>query len=400
MSPSVLLVDDDELVLKAYRRFLQPPDPSARPTGWRLFEVETSSSAAAALKLVATRRPYAVVVSDYKMPGLNGVKFLEEVKALQPTTVRMMLTGAADIDAAIDSVNRGSVFRFLTKPCLPTTLGSAVAAALRQYELVRAERDLLEQTVGGVVRVLMDTLTLINPPLSRRAHRARRCVRHMVRKLNLGNAWQLEVAAMLSQFGHVVLGADPTSATDEPDHAALAQQLLGHIPRFEDVAAIIARQASPNRDDADVPFADRDRIAFGGQVLRLALEFEAATSAGQTPAEAVEALSRRRSGLDRTLVRSLVDVDADLCALTPRTVALSVLRAGMVLDEDLVGPSGVLIMAHGQEVTETMLARMLRMSSSAWLRTTVRVLVSQAAQFDPLPRTEASAGESPAAGGS
>lgn len=387
MVERVLLVDDEESLLKAYRRFLQPAAAGEEATARRPYEVETLSSPVAALQRLADHGPYAVVVSDYKMPELNGIRFLERVKAIAPSTVRVMLTGGADIAAAIDSVNCGAVFRFLTKPCLPATLTEAVAAALRQHQLIVAERELLEETVGGVVRVLMDTLTLVNPVVSNRAYRVRRCVRHMVRELNLADAWRLEVAAMLSQFGCVVLGTDAPASPGALDHPALAQQLLGHIPRFEEVAAIIGRQAAPlDPGDAQIPFAERDPVRLGGQVLRAALEFEAATSAGQPAQAAVAALMRRPADVDAALVRCLVDVDADLKALTPRTLGVNTLCPGMMLDEDLKGANGVLIMARGQEVTEAMLARMCRMASTDWMRKTVKVLVSQVTEFEPLPR--------------
>jgi FixJ family two-component response regulator len=384
----VLLVDDEEPLLKAYRRFLQPNSGDETSARHR-FDIETMSNPEAALERVAHHGPYATVVSDYKMPGLDGVRFLERVKAIEPSTVRVMLTGAADVDAAIESVNRGAVFRFLTKPCLPATLRDAVEAALRQHQLIVAERELLEHTVSGVVRVLMDTLTVVNPMVSTKSFRVRRCVRHMVKRLGLTDAWQLEVAAMLSQIGSVVLGTDvPTAET--VDHPALAQQLLGHIPRFEEVAAIIARQTSSlEPGQAESPFAERDRVRLGGQVLRAALEFEAAMSAGASAQEAVATLSRRRD-LDAALVACLADVDDDLRTLTPRTVAMAGLQAGMILDQDVKGSAGVLIMARGHEVTAPMLARIHRMASADWLRTTVKVLVSQVPEFEPLPRWMAS----------
>jgi CheY-like chemotaxis protein len=393
MIARVLLVDDEEPLLKAYRRFLQPS--GAGESSAPRCEIETVTSPEAALEQVAHHGPYAVVVSDYKMPGLDGVRFLERVKAISPSTVRVMLTGAADVGAAIESVNRGAVFRFLTKPCLPATLRDAIGAALRQHQLIVAERELLEHTVSGVVRVLMDTLTLVNPTVSTQSYRVRRCVRHMVKKLGLADAWQLEVAGMLSQIGCVVLGTD-VPAAEVVDHPALAMQLLGHIPRFEDVAAIIARQTSPlEPGEAETPFAERDRVRLGGHVLRAALEFEKAMSAGASAHEAVATLSRRRD-LDAALVSCLADVDDDLRALTPRTVFMAGLRAGMILDQDLRGAAGVLIMTRGHEVTSGMLARIHRMASADWLRTTVKVLVSQVPEFEPLPRWIATGPEVPA----
>jgi response regulator RpfG family c-di-GMP phosphodiesterase len=115
--------------------------------------------------------------------------------------VRVILTGNADVSTAIEAVNCGAVFRFLTKPCPPKALTSAIAASLRQHQLIHAERRVLEQTVGAIVQVLTEILTLLNPVAACRAQRMRRYVEHMTTRLHLRNRWELEVAAMLSHLG-------------------------------------------------------------------------------------------------------------------------------------------------------------------------------------------------------
>ena len=76
--------------------------------------------------------PFAVVVADMRMPGMDGVEFLQHVKEMSPDTVRIMLTGNADMQTAIDAVNKGNIFRFLTKPCPYETMTVAVNAGDRK----------------------------------------------------------------------------------------------------------------------------------------------------------------------------------------------------------------------------------------------------------------------------
>jgi YesN/AraC family two-component response regulator len=142
---------------------------------------------------------YSVVVSDFKMPGMDGVQFLAEVKRRAPETVRILLTGEVDFHTAIAAVNEGNVFRFLSKPCSHELLTKTLDAALEQYRLQTAERDVLRETLMGTAAVLVEILALTHPVAFGRASRARWNVRTMARELQSANHWEFEAAAMLPQ---------------------------------------------------------------------------------------------------------------------------------------------------------------------------------------------------------
>jgi serine phosphatase RsbU (regulator of sigma subunit) len=132
MKDKVLLVDDDEMVLAGLRRQLR-----------NQFSIDTALSGEAALKQVRENGPYAVIVSDFLMPGMNGVEFLSNVKKTDPTTIRMMLTGTADMPTAIRAVNEGSIYQFHPKPCPADTLCQAIQSAIGEYrKVVSAQRQL------------------------------------------------------------------------------------------------------------------------------------------------------------------------------------------------------------------------------------------------------------------
>jgi CheY-like chemotaxis protein len=111
----------------------------------REFEVDTATGGEDGLALVRGAGPYAVVVSDMRMPGMNGAKFLAEVRQLVPETVRMLLTGYSDMDAAIDAVNEGNIFRYLTKPCEKEVLVKAINLSLEKYRSATAEQLLVKK---------------------------------------------------------------------------------------------------------------------------------------------------------------------------------------------------------------------------------------------------------------
>ena len=121
MSAEILCVDDDPNVLQAYRRGLR-----------KSFQIDTASGGLEGLELVS-QNTYAVVVSDFNMPGMNGIEFLKKVKMAAPDTVRMMLTGNQDLKIAMEAVNEGSIFRFLTKPCPPESLIKSLRAGIERW---------------------------------------------------------------------------------------------------------------------------------------------------------------------------------------------------------------------------------------------------------------------------
>jgi DNA-binding NtrC family response regulator len=85
------------------------------------------------MKLVMSRPPYAVVVCDLRMPGIDGVTLLYLIRQAAPDTVRVLLTGQADVESASSAVNQGNIFRFLIKPCSSGMLFRALEAAVEQY---------------------------------------------------------------------------------------------------------------------------------------------------------------------------------------------------------------------------------------------------------------------------
>jgi serine phosphatase RsbU (regulator of sigma subunit) len=134
MKDKILLVDDDAMVLAGLKRQLR-----------NLFKIDTAMSGEEALKQVKENGPYAVIVSDFMMPGMNGVEFLSLVKKSNPDTVRMMLTGTADMPTAIKAVNEGNIFQFHPKPCPTDTLSKAIQSGVSAYQKVISDQTQLQK---------------------------------------------------------------------------------------------------------------------------------------------------------------------------------------------------------------------------------------------------------------
>lgn len=132
---NILCVDDEPNILSALKRMFMLAG----------YVVEEASSGAEALKKMA-QKDFHLVLSDMQMPGMNGAELLGEIRKRWPQVMRLMLTGAADLNAAISAINHGEIYRYLTKPWNDEELVSTVRDALEKYDLVRQRDDLLELT--------------------------------------------------------------------------------------------------------------------------------------------------------------------------------------------------------------------------------------------------------------
>ena len=199
MSVKILCVDDEPNILSGYQRSLR-----------KQFEIETAPGGSEALEKMEASGPYAVIVTDMRMPGMDGIQFLKAAQEMDPDSVRIMLTGNADQQTAADAVNEGHIFRFLNKPCTPEDLAQALTAGLKQYRLITAEKELLEKTLGGTIKVLMEILATVDPELFGRAQTLRRNMHTLADALRRNgqlareDLWPLELASLLAQrrYGH------------------------------------------------------------------------------------------------------------------------------------------------------------------------------------------------------
>lgn len=128
----ILLVDDEPNVLRSLLRIL------------RDFEVTTFSSGEDALS-AARETPFDVVISDYRMPGMNGVEFLIFFRAIQPDAIRMILTGYADLNGIQQAINDAGVFRFINKPWNPLEVVNAISRGLEHRNILMENRALANE---------------------------------------------------------------------------------------------------------------------------------------------------------------------------------------------------------------------------------------------------------------
>jgi FixJ family two-component response regulator len=379
--PLLVCVDDDQQALASLTVNLR-----------RRYEIVKADTGLEGLEALARHPETAVVISDMRMPGMDGATFLAKAKNLSPDTVRILLTGQADLETAMAAVNEGHIFRFLTKPCPTMTLLSSVHHAVQYHQLLTAERVLLEQTLRGVVETLTDVLSLANPVCFARASRIRAHVKKMAGALEMKDRWHVEVASMLSQLGSIALRADtaarvydslPASTEDLDALArvpALTDRLLANIPRLEVVRGMLAGMSKPYV--AVDPAEDGGEAALimrGAQMLKVATHFDMLETEHKSSARALE-----------IMVESGQDYDPEVLILVPmlldaqsthehRTLPLDQVEVGMIFAEDIrVEENGALLVARGLRVTPGMKER-LRNFTQGSVKSAISVLVPRAA---------------------
>lgn len=388
--PRVLFVDDDPEMLATYRRIFR-----------KKFDVRTSDTPEQGIEALEAGGPVAVVVSDLRMPGMDGVAFLESARQKSPETVRIMLTGYADVTAAVAAVNASKVFSFLTKPCPEDALEAAVEAGYRQYQLVTAEKELLRGTVRGTIRLLTDLLAMVNPEAFGKSSRVKRLVMDLAKYMNLADPWRLELAAMLSQIGCAALPRDvlrkayvgqPLSgnyAFDFAMHPKIAADLIANIPRLKEVAEIVGYQEK-RYDGGGLPPGEvkGEAIPLGARLLKAALDFDtlehmaAASRKNDEPAQMALARMRGRRGwYDPAVLDALESMINFPDGYEREHLPVGELKPGMLLDQDVQGLNGEVLLSKGQELG-TVAIRKLRGALAPRGGVKVRVLVPPRDQLE------------------
>ena len=381
MSTKILCVDDEENVLTGLQRSLR-----------KQFPIDIAVGGAAGLQRLERDGPYAVVMADMQMPEMNGIEFLKMAQAAAPDTVRLMLTGNADQKTAVDAVNDGHVFRFLTKPCEPPALTSALEAALRQYRLVTAERELLENTLGGAVQVLTEILSATDPATFQRSQRLKEYVQAFAQASSMKTVWELELAAMLSQIGRVTIpvtllakeraglsltGPETDVMSRVPEVGA---RLLEKIPRLENVAAFV-RYQQKQFDGSGSPSdsVTAEGIPIGARILKVLGDLAAIEAKAVSKAGAFQRMQERKGWYDPDVLAAAsrcFDVwlgIPDKKRPPPQLMRIEDLRTSHVLAQDIRTKDGSLIMAADTKLSPTILEKLVNFQALGTIDGTILV---------------------------
>ncbi|HPQ67503.1 MAG TPA: response regulator [bacterium] len=380
---NVLIVDDEFNIRQTFSEFVND-------LGHR---TQTAKDGTEALKLIQTESTFAVIVSDMRMPRMNGIELLSQVRAISPTTVRIMLTGHADLDTSIEAVNEGNIFRFLTKPCSKKYFLQAVKDGLEQHKLITAEKVLLEKTLSGSVKMLTDVLSMADPDIFGFAMKLRKEAGRIAVAIKEQNTWQIELAAMLSQIGYVTLPKElrekayTGQSLSPPERQMVGQvpeigyKLISHIPRLEPVADIVRYQRK-NVDGSGPPNSveGKKEIPIGSRILRVLTDFAVFCTTNKTYKQAVDQLHENKNNYDINVLQAVINEQIFFQPLfddeqTRNTISVNVLklRVGDILATDLMTNDKKLLLTKGSEITEVVLERTINYAKLLRLNGVVRI---------------------------
>jgi len=392
MPDRILFIDDEKNVLSAFQRTLGSE-----------FSVAVALSAEEGYEWLNDKEGIAVVVCDMRMPGTNGVEALKRFAQDSPETIRVMLTGNADQETAVRAINEGKIFRYLQKPCADNVLRATLRDAVKQHNLVTAEKTLLEKTLLGSVRVLMDLLSVSHPDLFDRAARARKWVRPLVKLLNERNigdealstprlVWEIQLGAALWPIGLISVPPELLArAQCEPDSLSEVEReivsrapeagskLLAHIPRMENVVKMIQYQdrgfdGSGTPDDGPVGTA----IPEGARIVKF-LKDLASFGAEDTPTfEMLAELKKNASAYDPAVLANAHMIWGRTTTFEAQkrrrfTLSAAALLAGDHLVDDIKTRDGKLLLSAGQQINLAQLERLQNLSRLQGLREPIEI---------------------------
>lgn len=358
----VLLVDDDQRLLSALQRALR-----------RDFDITTAEGAVEGLRALERAGPFPVVVSDQNMPRILGSTFLSKSSDVFPDTVRIMLTGNNDQETAIKAVNEAKVFRFLNKPCNSNDLSVAIRDAYRQYELSVGEKRVLEETLTGSVRLLVEMLSMAHPEIFRRSQLVRKWAKAAVAGLGMQYSWSLKVAAMLWPIPDTMLPADLAMRRNNGETLSekemktvfetklAASRMITAVPRLEDVARLILLSSKQTQDALGEHNAPQE-----AKLLHILIDLSRAIDPSK-PNKLEDGFKRLQAedhGYDPALLMALPNIlsgETGDGKNRVMTILARELRPGDLLMDDLNDAAGRLLLAAGHEITESLASTLLRM---------------------------------------
>jgi len=373
MNKKVLLVDDDQNLLNGLRRHFR-----------KNYKLLIAVGGREAVDLLKEHKDIAVIVSDMRMPEMTGLETLKVFHRYSPDTVRIMLTGNADQQTATDAVNEGAIYRFFNKPCSPETLGAGIDDALNHHRLLTAEKELLEQTLAGTVKFLVDLLAFSKPTSFARSTRIREWIKIIVPGLELKTGWKLDFAAMMLPLCDLIVPQEiwdkrdnnaPLTAEEKKtleDAPQTIRSMVSQIPRLGDVADIVADTKLSTSVDARA-------LSTEAKIL-IILEAIALTTNQLFPtAKTFKNVLPRLNDYDDQLFNSiqnllLQDTGVDAEQFETVDIPVGALKAGYTLIDNLATQSGRLLLSSGTVLSKAHAEKLYALMQTSTFVSPIKVM--------------------------
>ena len=328
------------------------------------YDVSVAMDGQTALEAVAEDPPDLILL-DVMMPGMDGYEVCERLKANKKTRGIPVIFVTAKVEVADEIRGFGSgAVDYITKPISPPVVKARVATHLKLRNAERDLQEMVEKTLGGVIEVLVDILSVANPTSFSHASRVKRYVNGLMTAADLTGFWQIRLAATLSQIGCITVSQEtieriyrgedvsPEERAAFDRHPHVGYELIRKIPKLREVAEIIARQQVL---ETDTGFQGSEKaqklIRVGSRMLKLALDYEQLTYSGKTPIAATAILKSNEEYYSPKLLEKFSHiVESESTRMGVRELYASDLTPGMIIAKDIVTKKGVLLIKAGTEI--------------------------------------------------
>jgi response regulator RpfG family c-di-GMP phosphodiesterase len=354
----VLYVDDEASLLSSFSSLF-----------WREpLQIFTLADSTAIDTLLELEGPFAVVISDQRMPKLDGVGTLNRIKQRFPETVRILMTGYANLDDTQRAINEAGISRYVSKPWDDDALKAVVHEGVTQYNLAAENAylntqltdqnkilsELLEGTVGQSMHLLSHLISYINPHAANQAERVRklgRAILSIIPNLSEDERWEISRALDLFNLGiavlppwiQVTLNKEGLKSLERFPasrcHHVLASDLIKEIPRFERVASIIRYQAK-DFNGAGEPVTEIVRgknLPLGSRLLHILIDLDLLSTDNFKGKDILQQMMSRTSKYDFELIAMMLGHTAEQKqGYEEKSVPVAELQEGMLLVDDIV----------------------------------------------------------------
>jgi response regulator RpfG family c-di-GMP phosphodiesterase len=374
----VLYVDDEINLLSSFRSLMRKED----------IETFLLQDAAKIDEMLEKNGPFAVVLSDQRMPELTGAELLEKVSKVHPETLRVLITGYSDFEEMIKAINNGGISHYIAKPWKDEELKRVISSMTERYNLVnensfllselknknRKLKELLDGTVLESIHLLVDILSYINPHAASQTDRVKSAglpIVDMMENISHQEVWEISIAFDLFNLGFAVmptwvqlaLNKEGLSAESRfsvcQNHQLLAAQLLERIPGFEGAAKII-RLSRKDYDGTGAPdnieVGGKD-IPLGSRLLKIFVDLDKRRSKHFKDIELLKAMTNEPTKYDVELLNLIIESYIANSELKTKELLVysQDLMPGMLILQTIQTVSGIKLVNPNTVLTKTSL---------------------------------------------
>ncbi|MEF2230795.1 MAG: HD domain-containing phosphohydrolase [Pseudodesulfovibrio sp.] len=308
-----------------------------------------------ALVMLAQDDRFAAVLSSVHLPGMNGLKFLAEVRAKHPRVMRLMVTADRSFKTAAGAINVAHISKLLPRPCPPKVLKAAVQEAVQKYRQERStDADATRELLLGCARMLVDILELTHPDAVQRSKRIRPRAQKVCAELKAMSSQSMDMVILLSNIGCVALPPELLEAMEAGTrlskedmqiyltHPSIAAHLLGNVPRMAKIAEIIRHQNTPAAQEP--PMAAR--------ILKACIDMDQMELTGAPPEKALEFMLARPKVYDAEVLAALGRALEESRQARCLKLTVAELEPGMVMQRNMVTTAGNILLNKGDALSE------------------------------------------------